>query len=122
VEARLNTLWRSWSDESRLARAFLSGASSTPQRLLLVILGAALEVAVRDGTLWAWGLTSNGQSAVPTRVGRDTDWTRISAGGEFDLAIKKDGSAWAWGRNFCGQLGLGDRHNRMVPTRIVRLK
>jgi serine phosphatase RsbU (regulator of sigma subunit) len=55
MKARLNTLWRLWSGESRLARAFLSGASSTPQRLLLVIVGAALEVAVMAvlGTLGA---------------------------------------------------------------------
>ncbi|MGO8684029.1 MAG: hypothetical protein ACLQUT_05550, partial [Thermoleophilia bacterium] len=46
MKAQLNTLWRLPSGESRLVSTFLSGASSLPQRLLLVIAGAALEVAV----------------------------------------------------------------------------
>jgi hypothetical protein len=34
------------------------------------------------------------------------------------VARKTDGSLWAWGRNYYGLLGLGDRDNRSIPTRV----
>ena len=34
-------------------------------------------------------------------------------------AIAEDGRAFVWGRNESGQLGLGDRDNRQVPTELV---
>jgi alpha-tubulin suppressor-like RCC1 family protein len=92
-----------------------------------------------DGSLWGWGGNWTGQLGDeekrplvdfnppfeklprvtrPTRIGRDTDWTAISAGAEHVLALKRNGTLWAWGRNDCGQLGLGT----FVPTnRPVRV-
>ena len=35
------------------------------------------------------------------------------------VAIAEDGRAFVWGRNESGQLGLGDRDNRQVPTELV---
>jgi alpha-tubulin suppressor-like RCC1 family protein len=34
------------------------------------------------------------------------------------VAIAEDGRAFVWGRNDRGQLGLGDRENRQVPTEL----
>jgi serine phosphatase RsbU (regulator of sigma subunit) len=42
----MHTLWRRWSVDSRLAAAFLAAPSSLLRRLLLSLLGAALEVAL----------------------------------------------------------------------------
>jgi len=36
------------------------------------------------------------------------------------VAITEDGRAFVWGRNECGQLGLGDKENRMVPTQVTK--
>ena len=34
------------------------------------------------------------------------------------LALKRNGTLWAWGNNLEGQLGLGDRVNRLIPTEV----
>ena len=84
-----------------------------------------------DGSLWAWGANGQGQlgtgttsasQQVPVQIGSDTDWLTVADGGLFEsrhsLAIKNDGSLWAWGFNGDGQLGLGDRVNRVAPQRV----
>ncbi|MCL2503639.1 MAG: cell wall-binding repeat-containing protein [Coriobacteriia bacterium] len=80
-----------------------------------------------DGSLWAWGYngyrqlgdsTTQGKAA-PIRIGADTDWSSINAGGwGCSFAIKNDGSLWAWGRNDFGQLGDGMAQNKAAPTCI----
>jgi alpha-tubulin suppressor-like RCC1 family protein len=54
----------------------------------------------------------------PTRIGTGTNWRKISAGFNYNLALKTDGSLWAWGCNELGQLGDGSRSNQYVPTMI----
>jgi alpha-tubulin suppressor-like RCC1 family protein len=87
-----------------------------------------------DGSLWAWGSSELGRlglgnvswhllesKSAPAKVGTDNDWTAVSAGGDFTLAIKADGSLWGWGDNWEGMLGLGDDATRSfyyVPTRV----
>jgi len=48
----------------------------------------------------------------------DSDWKAVAAGVRHSLAIKNDGSLWAWGANGSTQLGLGDRTDRYLPTRV----
>jgi alpha-tubulin suppressor-like RCC1 family protein len=97
----------------------------------LVSAGNNHTVAIKtDGSLWAWGSGYYGQLGdgnyydyttcyVPTQVGSDTDWALVSAGETYTVAVKTDGSLWTWGRNDdYGQLGLGDKLNRNVPTRV----
>lgn len=79
-----------------------------------------------DGSLWAWGdggdfclgQGSTNNSAVPIRVGTDTDWAQVSIGSSHVLALKTDGSLWGWG--FCPyhQLMNDDGVNIKVPTRL----
>lgn len=45
-------------------------------------------------------------------------WQSVSAGGYFNLAIKKDSSLWAWGDNSSGQLGDGTLDRKNLITRI----
>jgi len=79
-----------------------------------------------DGSLWAWGLNSDGQlglgdaegRSTPVQVGAANDWSAVSAGRVHTLAVKADGSLWAWGRNSDGQLGVGDAEGRSTPARV----
>jgi len=82
-----------------------------------------------DGTLWMWGSNisgtlggSSGSLNTPTQIGTDTDWKQVSCGAytdaDFTAAIKTGGTLWMWGDNGAGQLGLGDRASRDVPTQV----
>ena len=42
----------------------------------------------------------------------------VAAGYSDSLIVKSDGSLWAWGANDRGQLGLGDRLPRELPTQV----
>ncbi|MDR2713480.1 MAG: S8 family serine peptidase [Clostridiales bacterium] len=80
-----------------------------------------------DGSLWAWGSNREGQLGNgvgsgeypdPIRVGADSIWIAVAAGGRHTLAVKKDGSLWAWGWNTTGQLGIGTTAQSNAPVRV----
>lgn len=79
-----------------------------------------------DGSLWAWGLNSNGQLGdgttsnknIPTQVGTDKDWKFAETGFQHSLAIKNDGTLWTWGWNMDGELGLGHNKDVSKPTKV----
>ncbi len=80
-----------------------------------------------NGTLWAWGDNGYGQLGngstgfslnVPTQIGTDSNWNKISIGGHFTIAIKNNGSIWSWGRNNYRQLGNDSFTDILVPTQI----
>lgn len=89
-----------------------------------------------DGTLWAWGLNSDGpvgdgtidNRASPVRV-CDTDATNcttnpftgaiaITAGRNFSVALKSDHTVWSWGYNGSGELGNGTYTARSTPGAV----
>ncbi len=80
-----------------------------------------------DHTLWCWGLNLFGQLGLgdtsdryqPTRVGVDADWATVRTGlSEHTCGTRLDGTLWCWGHNRVGQLGLGDTHDRHLPTQV----
>ncbi len=79
-----------------------------------------------DGTLWAWGLNTNGQVGnnttanvlSPVQIGTATDWATAVGGAAYTLAIKTNGTLWAWGANASGQLGDGGTAQRNAPVQI----
>ncbi len=81
-----------------------------------------------DFSLWTWGydidgaLGGSGGLTAPARVGFDNDWASVACGAYTDsnytMAIKKNGTLWAFGDNDTGQLGLGDKTERTVPTQV----
>lgn len=80
-----------------------------------------------NGTLWAWGNNQYGQlgkgttgaasnSSVPTQIGTETNWSSITGGEYFTLALKTDGTMWSVGKNTNGQLGI----NNLVDQNIFQ--
>jgi len=81
----------------------------------------------KDGSLWIWAADTSllgerpagvTQTPEPVRVGDDSDWSAIAAGGRHALALKKDGSLWAWGFGEYGQIGDGGSSTREAPVLV----
>ena len=75
----------------------------------------------RDGTVWEWGETLEGNKLVPERVEGLEKIIDISAGGGYTVALKIDGTVWAWGENENGVLGDGTEENRKNPVKVKGL-
>jgi alpha-tubulin suppressor-like RCC1 family protein len=81
------------------------------------------------GSLWSWGLNSNGglgqnntiSRSSPVQVGALTNWSRVSGGGYHSVSVKTDSTLWAWGQNTDGQLGQGNVIARSSPVQIGAL-
>jgi alpha-tubulin suppressor-like RCC1 family protein len=81
-----------------------------------------------DGTLWIWGLGSDGQlgtndlqprsSPVQTIAG-GTNWKQVSIGASYTASIKTDGTLWVWGGGTFGELGTNDTANRSSPVQTI---
>lgn len=84
--------------------------------------------AIRSGALFTWGYNDGGELGLgdriarssPVQVGALTNWSKVSFGDEFCVAIKDDGTMWSWGRNNGGQLGQNTSYtlHRSSPTQI----
>jgi hypothetical protein len=114
------------NDHRRLGTAEVSTYGTYPSQVIgLSDVRAVAEsrgngYALRtDGTVWAWGLNSEGQlgngwlswsgggSAVPVPVVGLTGVTAIAAAESNGYALRTDGTVWAWGSNTYGKLGIG---------------
>lgn len=82
-----------------------------------------------DGTLWGWGLNTNGQLGDGTttfhrsmvQVGAGTTWSRVSCGTSHTVAVRTDGTLWAWGLNSSGQVGDSSTTQRSSPVQVGTL-
>jgi RHS repeat-associated protein len=107
----------------------LTSATTSP-KVIAVADGASHSLALKsDGTVWSWGLNTNGQlgnnstvqSLVPVQVSGLTNVTAISAGASHSLALKSDGTVWSWGLNTNGQLGNNSTVQSLVPVQVSGL-
>jgi alpha-tubulin suppressor-like RCC1 family protein len=94
-----------------------------------VSAGEAHSLGVRaNGTAWAWGGNSDGRigdnttvnkSSPVSVVGGFTDWTQVSAGGQFSIGLRANGTAWGWGCNQVGRLGDNTTIAKSSPVSVV---
>jgi len=103
---------------------------------LNVSCAAYATLAVKtDGTLWSWGMNSNGGFGnlgtlglgnntsynSPKQVGSLTDWSSTANTYYASFGIKINGTIWSWGEGYMGQLGLNDRTYYSSPKQIGAL-
>ena len=90
--------------------------------------GANTTAIKNDGTLWSWGLGTNGQlgdntttnrSSPVQTITRGTNWKQVSCGSSYMAAIKTDGTLWSWGFNFYGEIGDNTTTPRSSPVQTV---
>jgi alpha-tubulin suppressor-like RCC1 family protein len=96
--------------------------------------GNQVSLAVKtNGTVWAWGLNSNGQLGDgtttnrttpvqvlgPNGVGFLTNVVAVAGGQNHSLALKSDGTLWTWGYNAQGQLGDNTVTRRLTPVQVL---
>lgn len=94
-----------------------------------ITCGCGHNIAIRSGTLWAWGANDRGQLGIgdrsnrssPIQIGALNTWAKVIAGYAHNLALKTDGTLWAWGRNEAGQLGDGTIVDKSSPVQIGAL-
>lgn len=83
------------------------------------------------GDVYAWGFNNNGSlglgdeenRTVPEKVTTldDVNVVAVETGNGVSYAITDTGALYGWGFNTNGQLGLGDRDERLVPTLVEAL-
>ncbi len=70
---------------------------------------------------WCLGTTiiseDNSDLGTPGLVNNSCKWSVIASGGVFSCGIK-DQKLFCWGSNWAGQLGVGDRDDRDLPTQV----
>jgi alpha-tubulin suppressor-like RCC1 family protein len=82
-----------------------------------------------DGTLWCWGLNSDGQlgtgdtvdAKTAVKITGITTAVAVAAGDYHSCAVLADGSAWCWGRNDNGQLGNDSIIAAWAPVQAGRI-
>ncbi len=114
--------WNTGMTDSAVRRAdyVLVGAVVAGQAHTLVLKG--------DGTVWAWGVNTDGeigdgtttQRLTPVQVSGLSGVVAISAA-SHSLAVKADGTVWAWGWNGGGQVGDGTTNPRLTPFQVPGL-
>jgi len=81
-----------------------------------------------DGTLWTWGINTDGRlgnntitdkSSPIQTVSGGTNWKSLSCAYGGMASIKTDGTLWLWGRNAYGQCGNNSITPRSSPVQTV---
>ena len=82
------------------------------------------------GHAWAWGRGYSGQLGVGSTIASAREpvavvmppgvqFSTISAGYSYALALDRQGRAWAWGRGLDGALGNGDVEDAVAPVLVT---
>jgi alpha-tubulin suppressor-like RCC1 family protein len=97
-----------------------------------VSVGNRFTLAIKNGTLYSWGMNESGKTglgldsgvtSLPTQVGTFTDWIKVHAGDSHCIGLRANGEIYVWGANLGNSLGVDsgpDYFNPPVltPTRV----
>ena len=134
----------SWGRDNneQLGNGLLSSGRNTPglvagnHQWVSVAAGANHTLAIdADGQLWTWGLGLLGRlgqgsgildqlpQSSPSKVGDETNWTEVAAGGAHSLALNNKGELFAFGSNSDGQIGSGSflQIQQSVPLFVMQM-
>ncbi|KAJ3675221.1 hypothetical protein LUZ60_004263 [Juncus effusus] len=125
-----------WGDFGRLGHGNSSDVF-TPQpvkalqglRIRQIACGDSHCLAVTvDGQVLSWGRNQNGQlglgtaedSLLPQNIQafEGISVKMVAAGAEHTAAVTEDGELYGWGWGRYGNLGLGDRNDRLTPQKV----
>jgi alpha-tubulin suppressor-like RCC1 family protein len=82
----------------------------------------------KDGSLWIWGVGTNGRLGNNSTINRSspvqtisggTNWKKFKSGAFHSAAVKTDGTLWTWATNTFGQLGDNSVTTRSSPVQTV---
>ncbi|KAH7671086.1 Regulator of chromosome condensation 1/beta-lactamase-inhibitor protein II [Dioscorea alata] len=135
-ESELQVYSWGWGDFGRLGHGNSSDVF-TPQpikalqgiKIKQIACGDSHCLAVTmDGEVQSWGRNQNGQlglgttedSLVPQKIQsfQGIPVKMIAAGAEHTAAVTEDGELYGWGWGQYGNLGLGDRNDRLIPEKV----
>ncbi len=73
---------------------------------------------VYGGEYYCQGLGVTSAVTKWTELKTPVPFLQISSGDVHCLAISEDGKLWSWGGNEYGQLGFGDKKERLSPSQV----
>ncbi|KAG9131684.1 hypothetical protein Leryth_009413 [Lithospermum erythrorhizon] len=135
-ESNLRVYSWGWGDFGRLGHGNSSDVF-TPQpikalqglRIRQIACGDSHCLALTmEGHLRSWGRNQNGQLGLGTtedclipqsiEAFQGIPVKMVAAGAEHTAAVTEDGDLFGWGWGRYGNLGLGDRNDRLIPERV----
>ncbi|OAY65499.1 ultraviolet-B receptor UVR8 [Ananas comosus] len=139
-ESELQVYSWGWGDFGRLGHGNSSDVF-TPQpikaleglKIKQIACGDSHCLAVTmDGEVRSWGRNQNGQlglgttedSLVPQKIQafEGISVKMVAAGAEHTAAVTEDGELYGWGWGRYGNLGLGDRNDRLIPEKVSSIE
>ncbi|MCX7747308.1 MAG: fibronectin type III domain-containing protein [Clostridia bacterium] len=127
----------SWGNNSvgQLGRSTYSAAEYAPGKVsdnvkqLLINWNGSLFMITNDGNVYAWGQNSSkylglGSSYTdsyyryPVQIPNIANAKELFGNIYSTFVLLENGEVWAWGYNSNGQLGLGDKIGKLVPTKV----
>jgi alpha-tubulin suppressor-like RCC1 family protein len=107
----------------------LFALSAIPAGAATTAAGATHTLVLRttDGSVWAFGLNSDGQLGDNTTTQRKTpiqvttlsSVVAVAAGAKHSLALTSAGLLYAWGDNQYGQIGNGNNTDQKLPVQVM---
>ncbi|KAL9233360.1 hypothetical protein vseg_008375 [Gypsophila vaccaria] len=135
-EPRLQVYSWGWGDFGRLGHGnssdvFIPQSIKTLDGLKIkqIACGDSHCLAITmDGEVMSWGRNQNGQlglnstedSLIPQKIQtfQGIPVKMVAAGAEHSAAVTEAGELYGWGWGRYGNLGLGDRKDRLVPEKV----